>query len=169
MSESSGSEPSLPAPPLFFPPPALFVLSRDRGEKKFYENSHIELANFAKYELIPWARLVNGAISLETPNTNMYTHTGSSQANEGISSNRKQSTKCFAKFGKVWLLVPTWMETLQLVPLRRAKSKRHICKPVGMCRTEVSEPCERGPKDNEHPHYSFSTPSSPALPPPSPQ
>lgn len=75
MSESPGPKPSLPAPPLFFPPPALFVLSGDRGlvgggERKFDENSHTHLANCAKYDLLPWARLVNGAISPPAPNAN---------------------------------------------------------------------------------------------------
>lgn len=74
MSASPGSKPSLPSPPLFFPPPARFVLSGDQGgKKKFYENSHTQLANFAKYDLLPWARLVNGVISPKTPNTNIHT------------------------------------------------------------------------------------------------
>lgn len=49
----------------------------------------------------------------------------------GISSRSKQRAKSLAKRGKVWLLVPTWMEILQLVPLQEAKPKRHSCKPMG--------------------------------------
>lgn len=42
------------------------------GGKKVDENSHTQLANFAKSELLPWARLENGVISPKTPN--IHTH-----------------------------------------------------------------------------------------------
>lgn len=49
----------------------------------------------------------------------------------GISSHSKQRAKRLAKKGNVWLLIPTWMEILQLVPLQEAKPKWHSCKPMG--------------------------------------
>lgn len=48
-----------------------------------------------------------------------------------------------AKLGKVWLLVPTWMEILQLVPLQQAKYKWHICKFMGTWESTELDFCLR--------------------------
>lgn len=48
-----------------------------------------------------------------------------------------------AKLGKVWLLVPTWMEILQLVPLQQANYKWRICKFMGTWESTELDFCLR--------------------------